>query len=282
MQRTHLIRYMSDVQNFEKNMSTLSGKWDLLTLLGSMSNIGMDTSETRKAFEDLLDEPLLRLIEETFSKSLNELESKPQTAIYVLIRNLFERTADIVFLATDDDIRDYLLFLHSTYMSASEEMREIKIRKKEALTERFREYVAKYSVYENIVLLDTKGKVLVQLDTANPITHSKDPLIQESLRTYQGYVETYRASDLTHNKPSLIYSYRVSDAQTDEPLGVLCLMFRFENELQSIFKKLTRENPYIALELLNPEGDVISSSSAHHVPVGSHRSARNNDDHQTY
>ena len=282
MQRNHLIKYMSDVQNFEKNMSTLSGKWDLLTLLGSMSNIGMDTSETRKAFEDLLDEPLLRLIEETFNKSLNELESKAQTAIDILIRNLFERTADIGFLATDDDIRDYLLFLNSVDMSASEEMREIKIKKKEALTERFREYVAKYSVYENIILLDTKGKVLVQLDTANPITHSKDPLIQESLRTYQGYVENYRCSDLNHNKPSLIYSYRVCNPQTEEPLGVLCLIFRFENELQSIFRKLTRENPYIALELLNHEGEVIASSSGHHVPVGSYLSPRNNADHQTY
>lgn len=282
MQRNHLIKYMSDVQNFEKNMSTLSGKWDLLTLLGSMSNIGMDTSETRKAFEDLLDEPLLRLIEETFNKSLNELESKAQTAIDILIRNLFERTADIGFLATDDDIRDYLLFLNSADMSASEEMREIKIKKKEALTERFREYVAKYSVYENIILLDTKGKVLVQLDAANPITHSKDPLIQESLRTYQGYVENYRSSDLNHNKPSLIYSYRVCNPQTEEPIGVLCLIFRFENELQSIFRKLTRENPYIALELLSHEGEVIASSSGHHVPVGSYLSPRNNADHQTY
>lgn len=282
MQRNNLISYMSDVQNFEKNMNTLSGKWDLLTLLGSMSNIGMDTSETRKAFEDLLDEPLLRLIEETFNKSLNELESKAQTAIDILIRNLFERTADIGFLATDDDIRDYLLFLHSTDLSVSEEMREIKINKKEALTERFREYVAKYSVYENIILLDTKGKVLVQLDHTNPITFSKDPLLQESLRTYQGYVETYRPSDLTHNKPSLIYSYRVCNPENEEPLGVLCLIFRFENELQSIFKKLTRENPYIALELLDSNGEVIASSSTHHVPVGSYLDPRNNEDHQTY
>lgn len=282
MQRNHLISYMSDVQNFEKNMNTLSGKWDLLTLLGSMSNIGMDTSETRKAFEDLLDEPLLRLIEETFNKSLNELESKAQTAIDILIRNLFERTADIGFLATDDDIRDYLLFLHSADLSASEEMREIKMKKKEALTERFREYVAKYSVYENIILLDTKGKVLVQLDHTNPITFSKDPLLQESLRTYQGYVETYRPSDLTHNKPSLIYSYRVCNPENEEPLGVLCLIFRFENELQSIFKKLTRENPYIALELLDSNGEVIASSSTHHVPVGSYLDPRNNEDNQTY
>lgn len=282
MQRNHLISYMSDVQNFEKNMNTLSGKWDLLTLLGSMSNIGMDTSETRKAFEDLLDEPLLRLIEETFNKSLNELESKAQTAIDILIRNLFERTADIGFLATDDDIRDYLLFLHSADLSASEEMREIKMKKKEALTERFREYVAKYSVYANIILLDTKGKVLVQLDHTNPITFSKDPLLQESLRTYQGYVETYRPSDLTHNKPSLIYSYRVCNPENEEPLGVLCLIFRFENELQSIFKKLTRENPYIALELLDSNGEVIASSSTHHVPVGSYLNPRNNEDHQTY
>ncbi len=107
MPHNHLISYMSDVQNFEKNMSSLSDKWDLLTLLGSMSNIGMDTSETRKAFEDLLDEPLMRLMEETFKKSLDELEFKAQSAIDILIRNLFERTADIGFLATDDDIRNY-------------------------------------------------------------------------------------------------------------------------------------------------------------------------------
>ncbi|HEX5328766.1 chemotaxis protein CheW [Sulfuricurvum sp.] len=282
MQRNHLINYMPDVQNFEKNMSTLSSKWDLLTLLGSMSNIGMDTSETRKAFEELLDVPLKRLIEETFNKSVNELESKAQTAIDILIRNLFERTADIGFLATDDDIRDYLLFLKSTDMSASEEMREIKIHKKNTLSARFKEYVLKYSVYENIILLDTKGKVLIQLDQTNPITYSKDPLIQESLYTYEGYVETFSSSDLNHHKPSLIYSFRVCDPQSEEPLGVLCLIFRFENELQSIFRKLTRENPYIALELLDSDGEVIASSSAHHVPVGSFLSPRNNADHQTY
>jgi len=282
MQSDNLIGYMSDVQNFEKNMSSLSDKWDLLTLLGSMSNIGMDTSETRKAFEDLLDEPLVRLTRETFERSLDELTSKAQSAIDILIRNLFERTADIGFLATDDDIRNYLRFLSTNDLSTSDDLRRIKIEKKEALTERFGEYVSKYSVYENIILLDTKGKVLLQLDESNPLSFSKDPLVYESLKTHQGYVETFRASDLTHNRPSLIYSYRVSDPQTDEALGVLCLIFRFEDELRSIFRKLTLENPYIALELLNPDGTVIASSSMHHVPIGSHLQPRNNDNHQTY
>lgn len=282
MQRDNLIGYMSDVQNFEKNMSSLSDKWDLLTLLGSMSNIGMDTSETRKAFEDLLDEPLVRLIQETFNKSLDELSSKAQSAIDILIRNLFERTADIGFLATDDDIRHYLQFLNMAELSISDELRQIKMEKKEALTQRFAEYVAKYSVYENIILLDTKGKVLVQLDHDNPVAITKDPLLTESLKTHQGYVETFRATDLTHHKPSLIYSYRVCDPATDEALGVLCLIFRFEDELHSIFRKLTRENPYIALELLDPDGTVIASSSPHHVPVGSYLQPQNSQTHQTY
>ena len=282
MQYEHLIGYMSDVQNFEKSMSSLSAKWDLLTLLGSMSNIGMDTSETRKAFEDLLDEPLLRLTQETFHKSLDELESKAQSAIDILIRNLFERTADIGFLATDDDIRQYLLFLNTPDISISEELRHLKIQKKEALTERFQEYVAKYSVYENIILLDTKGKVLVQLDQTNAISNSKDLLIQESLRTHQGYVETFRSSDLTHNKPSLIYSYRVNHPETEIALGVLCLIFRFDDEMKSIFHKLSRENPYIALELLNPNGTVVASSSPHHVPLDSYLEPRNSETHQTY
>lgn len=282
MHYDHLIGYMSDVQNFEKNMSSLSDKWNLLTLLGSMSNIGMDTSETRKAFEDLLDEPLLRLTQETFHKSLDELESKAQSAIDILIRNLFERTADIGFLATDDDIRNYLMFLNTTDTSGSEELRHLKLSKKEALSQHFREYVAKYSVYENIILLDTKGKVLIQLDETNPVTVSKDPLIQESIRTHQDYVETFRTSDLNHHKPSLIYSYRINHPQTHEPLGVLCLIFRFEDELKSIFHKLTRENPYIALELLDAKEQVIASSSAHHVPVGSYLDTRNSETHQTY
>jgi len=282
MHYDHLIGYMSDVQNFEKNMSSLSDKWNLLTLLGSMSNIGMDTSETRKAFEDLLDEPLMRLTQETFCKSLDELESKAQSAIDILIRNLFERTADIGFLATDDDIRNYLIFLDTTDMSSSDEMRHIKIEKREALFNHFREYVAKYSVYENIILLDTKGKVLVQLDTTNPISISKDPLIQDSLRTHQGYVETFRKSDLTHHNASLIYSYRVSHPDTDEALGVLCLIFKFEDELKSIFHKLTRENPYIALELLSSDEQVIASSSSHHVPVGACLESRESETHQTY
>lgn len=282
MHYEHLIGYMPDVQNFEKNMSSLSDKWNLLTLLGSMSNIGMDTSETRKAFEDLLDEPLMRLTQETFHKSIDELESKAQSAIDILIRNLFERTADIGFLATDDDIRNYLIFLTTTDLSSSDEMRHLKIDKKEALSRHFQEYVDKYSVYENIILLDTKGKVLVQLDETNPVTVSKDALIQESLRTHQGYVETFRSSDLTHNKPALIYSYRVEHPQTEEPLGVLCLMFKFEDELKSIFQKLTRENPYIALELLSPKEQVIASSSSHHVPVGAYLQTRECETHQTY
>ncbi|MDP2078813.1 MAG: chemotaxis protein CheW [Sulfuricurvum sp.] len=282
MHYEHLIGYMSDVQNFEKNMSSLSDKWKLLTLLGSMSNIGMDTSETRKAFEDLLDEPLVRLTQETFHKSIDELESKAQSAIDILIRNLFERTADIGFLATDDDIRHYLMFLGTTDTSVSEELRQLKLTKKKALSKHFHEYVAKYSVYENIILLDTKGKVLVQLDETNPVSISKDPLIQESLRTHQGYVETFRTSDLTHHKPSLIYSYRVDHPQTEEPLGVLCLMFKFEDELKSIFQKLTRENPYIALELLNANEEVIASSSSHHVPVGAQLQTCESETHQTY
>ncbi len=282
MQRDHLIGYMADVQNFEKNMSSLSDKWDLLTLLGSMSNIGMDTSETRKAFEDLLDEPLVRLIRETFGKSLDELSSKAQSAIDILIRNLFERTADIGFLCTDDDIRQYLRFLRLAELSASDELRQEKTEKKEALARRFAEYVSKYSVYENIILLDTKGRVLLQLDPANPVEATKDPLLSESLTTHRGYVETFRATDLTHHKPSLIYSYRVCDPSSGEPLGVLCLVFRFEDELRSIFAKLTRENPYIALELLDHDGRVIASSSPYHVPVGSTLEFRNNDAQQTY
>lgn len=282
MHNDSLIGYMSDVQNFEKNMSSLSDKWELLTLLGSMSNIGMDTTATRTAFEELLDEPLVRLIRETFNKTLDELTSKAQSAIDILIRNLFERTADIGFLSTDEDVCNFLRFINQTDFTVSDDARLLKIRKKEALRKRFAEYVAKYSVYENIFLLDPRGKMLLQLDETHPVTFSKDPLVQESLHTHAGYVETFRATDLSANRLSLLYSYRVSDPETGEPIGVLCLQFRFEDELKSIFSKLKRDNPYINLQLLRSDGTVIASSAPHHVPVGSELDPYNNETHQMY
>ncbi|MBF0334162.1 MAG: chemotaxis protein CheW [Alphaproteobacteria bacterium] len=254
-----LIRHMGDVEEYRETLQKLQGVWDNLTLLGQLSGTGTDMSGTRQAFHQLTTALIDNLGTETLKKAVLALKSKAQVAVDIMIRNLFERTADIGFLATDDDVREYLERVRQGTAEPTEGDR---------LAERFREYVAKYSVYFNIILLDTEGRVLIQLDRDNPVARSRDPLLRESLTTTRAYVETFRQSDLLPDQPvSLIYSYRVTDDQS-QPLGVMCLCFRFANETAGIFADLTEAGDWSVITLLDRDGKVIASGEEHHIPIG--------------
>ena len=255
-----LIRHMDSVEEYRETLQNLQGVWDNLTLLGQLSGTGTDMSGTRQAFQRLTCDLLNSLGRETLKKTVLEMQSKAQVAVDIMIRNLFERTADIGFLATDDDLRAYLESF------AGGESAEPAARTK--LETRFREYAQKYSVYCDILLLTPDGRVHAQLDKSNPVDFSRDALIGDSLNTRDAYVETFRASDLQPGVPAaLIYSYRVANGD-DRPLGVLCLCFRFQNETEGIFANLTGPDDWSVITLLDNSGRVIASSEAWQVPVG--------------
>jgi chemotaxis signal transduction protein len=176
-------------------------------------------------------------------------------AIDILVRNLFERTADIGFLAADDAIRSYASHAVAVDDAANRTMQR-----------RLAEYVSKYSVYENVILLSAEGRVLLQLEGGQAPSVSEDTLLAATLAT-DGYVETFRPSDLVPgSRRALIYSHRVtSDGQT---LGVLCLCFRLEDECEGIFNQLHSETDWTVLSLLDANGEVILSSDSHQMPVG--------------
>ncbi len=276
----NLINHMTNVESYREELRTLGGQWDLLTILGQMSGTGMDMSETRRGFQHLTSELLGQLGLEILSKTVRELTGKAQVTVDIVIRNLFERTADIGFLATDDDIRSFLKNQASNHRNLPVPLTTEQnppqntlqpARNTKPLRERFREYVAKYSVYSNIILLDTTGKVVVQLDEGNQVDQSNDPVITEALNTTAEYVEIYRHSDLAPDQEeSLIYAFRVTETNDNrtKPLGVLCLCFRFENEMQSIFSKLKKKNDWSVLTLLNKAGKVIASSDPYQIPTG--------------
>ncbi len=272
-----LISHMDGVEGYREELRTLGGQWDLLTILGQMSGTGMDMSETRAGFQRLTSELLGQLGLEILNKTIRDLTGKAQVTVDIVIRNLFERTADIGFLATDADIRTFLKSTPSEHQlipygeDHETDFPETNSLGKDQLITRFREYVAKYSVYFNIILLDPAGRVLVQLDENNPVEHSSDPLIQEALNTSEEYVEVYRHSDLQDDQEqSLIYAYRVteSNASGSKALGVLCLCFRFDNEMQGIFSHLRKEDDWSVLTLLDKEGKVIASSDTRQIPKG--------------
>lgn len=278
-----LINHMDDVESYREELHNLGSQWDLLTILGQMSGTGTDMTGTRQGFQHLTSELLSQLGLETLKTTTQEIESKAQVAVDIVIRNLFERTADIGFLAMDDDIRKFIRTVTDLNSQMAvlrqdtdnendiADLNETRTAQEAAIRERFKEYVAKYSVYFNIILLDPQGNVLAQLDRTNKVQHSEDPLLLEALSTNAEYVEIFRKTDLLpEDEESLVYAYRVKESNEADAsaLGVLCLCFRFENEMEGVFANLRSEGDRSVITLLNCTGKVIASSDTCHVPLG--------------
>lgn len=275
-----IVKYMHNVTDFKEELHEISKTWDQLILLSQLGSTGMDMSETKLNFNNLTTELISHLALEILKKVTNEMQSKSTVTIDILIRNLFERTADIGFLATDEDIRIFLInrvditkrVLAHQNDTDDTNFRIAKNDLKLAVTnlkKRFAEYVAKYSVYDNVILFDIDGNVVVSLDESHKIEKSTDDILHLAKTTTNDYCETYKYHDfLPHIPKSLVYTYKVKKSnESDELIGFLSLCFKFEDEMESIFGNLIcQENKEVIL-LLDSSKKVIASSDIYHIPI---------------
>ncbi|MBE0496896.1 MAG: chemotaxis protein CheW [Campylobacterales bacterium] len=250
----NLTHHMPAILEYEASFSHQLDDWSTLDRLARINNTGIDIGKTKEEFKQLSKLLCHNLAQEISKNLMQEIGSVAQVSVDILVRNLFERTADIGFLSTDKDIRQFLA--------------NGPLRSPDNLQERFKEYVTKYSVYEDVVLLDTEGNVLVSLDETVVPKHSFDPLLQASLEASGAFVETFRHTDLQpHKEISLAYSCAVLSEQK-KPLGVLVLFFKFDDEVQGIFQHLSRSEDWTVLTLLDQDNKVIASSDIWQIPLG--------------
>lgn len=257
------LKEMPFVEACNKTLGELGEWWRKVGLIGKITSLDIaatildDMDDARNGFQQLQQELVDNLVRENLRKLDQELGARAQFAIDILIRNLFERTADVGFLATDEDIRDFL-----RHTDASPE-------RTSKIVERLHEYTLKYSVYDEILLLDPQGHVLAHLDPDNRVVRSNDPLIQEVLRGDSPYVETFRPTDLLPGRRAgLIYSAPVTDSGQpgSRILGVLCMSFRFDHEMAGIFANLARPEELVAI--LDRSDRVIASSDERRLSIG--------------
>ena len=103
-----LLPHMPLIDEYRESLQSLQAVWDNLSLLGQLSGTTAGTEQTREAFAGLTGELLNNLAEQTLAKLEQKMRSKSQVVIDILTRNLYERTADIGFLTTDDTIRHFV------------------------------------------------------------------------------------------------------------------------------------------------------------------------------
>jgi chemotaxis signal transduction protein len=256
-----LIPHMRRVQGAERDMRDLSLTWQMIEASAAIScpedvqSILPTLTQTRQRFDDLQRRLVTRLAAETLAELQDELVAKAQFAIDILVRNLYERTADVGFLATDDVLR--------AFCAATPEERAAQ---HEAVRRRLGEYRAKYSVYDDVIVLGAGGDLLVRLGEGTAMARSDDPILRAALQA-RGYVEQYGKTDLADGDAALLYAHRIEDAQ-GRPLGVLVLRFRFVDEMARIFASVADARNQFAIVLLDAGQRVVTSNDEGHVPLG--------------
>jgi chemotaxis signal transduction protein len=268
-----LLKWMPAVVEYRQRLASLQGAWDNLALLSHLGDDGTNLSSTREAFETLATHLVTHLGTETHQKTVLACEARAQVAIDILVRNLFERTADVGFLAADDAIRKFCRdapTLKRVIADGGEEaegaIRTLQMAR-EAIQRRLAEYVAKYSVYNNVVLVAPNGELLAQLAGGKAPEVTRDALIGATLASSTPYVETFAASELVPDaRRALVYSHRV--AFNGDTVAVLCLCFKLEDECTGIFDRLRNETDWSVLALIDDRNQVIASTDSYQVPTG--------------
>jgi len=253
-----LVSRMPVVDEYRESLLRLQGVWDSLAMLGQMSGTLPDIGATRAAFQALSEDLLDSLGRTLLGNVAQRMRSQAQVAIDILVRNLFERTADIGFLSTDSALRE--LVRAATSPDGADDAQ------RHALQARFADYVAKYSVYDDVVALAPDGRVLARLDRSVPATAAgREPWLLQAL---QGgpYVEHFGDSPLMGGRRALLYAAAI---RVDERIaGVLCLSFRFDDEMQAIFAQLLEPRDRGVIVLTGPQHTVLASSDPWQVPPG--------------
>jgi chemotaxis signal transduction protein len=253
------LAHLRDVQRCEASLRELNMTWRLIEASAKMNcpeesrTILPMLASTRAEFQRLERSLVHSLVQEKLSNVISEVGARARQVIDILVRNLFERTADVGFLATDGVLCEYL---------------SGKGHERERIERRLRAYQEKYTVYEQILLIDLQGQVQAQLDGRVPLASSSDPLIARALES-KGFVESFGQTDLVAGElPALVYAHRMLDPVTGAAVGVLCMVFSFGSEMQGIFRSRSHSQGRSLLLLLDAEDRVIASADEHWIPCG--------------
>ena len=242
---------MHALQKLEKSLKRLDLSWKVIEttarVVSPPESVGFIATleHTRSAFGQLAAEMVEQIAQTHWANCQHDLASRAQVAIDILVRNLFERTADVGFIATDAPLVGFVL--------APEQ------RSRDRLQARLTEYRNKYTVYDDILVLDASAQILLSLKARNDQA-TEAPVWWGQALAQSGYVEAYGQSGLFKAAgPVLLYAHRIVSPE-GSVCGAVVLKFDLQSELRSIFKALQAANT--GLLLLDGKSRVVVCSDA--------------------
>lgn len=212
------------------------------------------TSETRASIEELT-----RISQSLSREVLGErLASLAYTSVDLIDRNLFERTCDVRWWATDSSLVDaFAQVTPETLTHASKRMGVI---------------LSAYTVYHDLVISDLGGNILAN---AKPERHrsvgcsvSKTDWFRTAMATTSGTEYGFQGMhrcELVANRRSLVYSCLVREEGSADgrPVGVLGVIFKWDDLAQTIVEQaslLPGEKEITRVAIVESDGTVLAST----------------------
>ena len=209
-------------------------------------------TQTRTTFDDVLN-----VIRSSIRGT--RLSDLALTNIDLIDRNLYERTCDVRWWATDASVIDALT-------EKTDESQEFASRRMGVI-------LNAYTVYYDLVLADLNGRIVangrpsqfssVGMDVSRTEWFSR----AKSTRTGDDYAfESAHRSNLVDGKPVLAYSAAVrrEGRVNGEPIGVLGVLFNWEGLAQTIVKNVPlpqKEREMTRCMIVDDSGRILADSS---------------------
>lgn len=264
MDVTHIdmAKNLDSVHDLIDELRDLQSTWNNLSLLGELTQVGAEIADTRQHFHKLANDLTNFLVKQSTRQTVELLASRAQNSIDILVRNLYERTADIGFLATDPVFTRHCMDAQSSTISEQED---------EQIRQRMRNYTSNYSVYENVILLDQHGNVLIdmlgQLNTGENLQW-----IKHKVAASAQYAEAFQRLRACDQPDDLIYAWKIM--VSGQTKGYVALVFNLEEESKALFSKVIGQNSADALPewrvcgVSDAQGKVLISSNLQYVGKG--------------
>jgi hypothetical protein len=228
------------IERINQELTHLDTWWTAVSLVGKVNHqdVGghflQTLSEAQEQFQALRRDFVHQLAQITQQNINTTLSLRAQALVDLLFRNLFERTADVAFLAQDPTVAE----LCCSEPNSNHPYLET--------------YCKLYTVYQNVAIFNDQ---LVLIASAHNINTQKlDQSKLSAALTQSTYCEWHAPSMTIHNATAIYYAHVIE--HEGQKQGVLLLEFNLQAELDEIESFLTRENTDYRLGLLSKEGDI--------------------------
>jgi Methyl-accepting chemotaxis protein (MCP) signalling domain len=218
-----------------------------------------NTKELRTTVYEKIREQTEEISKQFEARDCGRFSEMAQTLIQLIVRNLFERTADVRWWATDDAF--YKALENTTPELLQNANRRL------GTINRF------YTVYKNLVLTDTKGNIIAcansDFSRVQGSNVSDKKWYQEAMNTFNGdqyVVDDVYNCHLHHDNSVLVYATAVrrGGQANGRIVGVLGVYFNWQDESKNIVcdEPILTPTEWKAMRvlLLDTEHNIIASS----------------------